>query len=154
MAGSIQWIAWRMRALVGERPVPDRLVVEDAVAQLPHFVEALDEVHACALSPRHVRKYLFDHRRPQHLLVAPIEETGPEAEVELGDDASDVGPLAFTAKLGARLLERIDLVPVVDDLDVVEPVAHLTRYYGVLDAVQQARDDHGRRQHDHVLVRG
>jgi hypothetical protein len=70
-----------------------------------------------------VRKRLPDHRRPQHLLVAPVEETGPEPEVELGDDAPDIGLLAFPAKLGARLLERIDFVPVVDDLDVVEPVS-------------------------------
>lgn len=34
--------------LVGQRPVPNRFVMEDAVAQLAHFIEPLGEVSSCS----------------------------------------------------------------------------------------------------------
>lgn len=83
--------------LLRQRPVPDRLMMEDAVAELAHLVESLDQVDACAVPAWHVREGLLDEHWPEHLLVAPIQEAGPESEVELGDDATDIGLLALAS---------------------------------------------------------
>ena len=59
--------------LVGERPVPNRFVMENTVAQFTHFVKTLDQVGAGSMATWHVRERCFYDRRPQHLLVTAIQ---------------------------------------------------------------------------------
>lgn len=58
--------------LVGERPVPDGFVMEDAVPEITYFVKSFCQVAACSVVARHVREGVFDDCRPQHLLVTAV----------------------------------------------------------------------------------
>jgi len=106
------------RVVVGEvAPVPDRLVVEGAVAEVADAVQQRRQGLAAPLLPRRVREDLLPEQpRPEHpvLFVTHVEECGPEAEAELRHQPARLDWLPAPAEPLPGRAHRLRLVGVQD----------------------------------------
>lgn len=69
-------------------PIPNRFMVKDAVSEVADGMKPFGKIFSGAHAAGHKWESGLQQPGPQDLFIAAIQEAGPEAEVEFGDDAA------------------------------------------------------------------